>query len=97
MVGLQAIKKFLQKCRFLSEYNSVTELKRFTKKRIAGSVTSIGSKLYVIGGQSVCDTISDQRTKLLDSVEMFGTSNQTDVNPDKPTELNFNGDLAILV
>ncbi|MFA1794805.1 Kelch repeat-containing protein [Bacillus velezensis] len=76
--------------------NSVTELKGFTNKRMAASAASIGSKLYIIGGQSVYDSISRQKTGLLNSVEMFDTSKQTDVNPDKPEEPKSNGDRAIL-
>ncbi|MEX5482000.1 Kelch repeat-containing protein [Bacillus velezensis] len=76
--------------------NSVTELKGFTNKRMAASAASIGSKLYIIGGQSVYDSISRQKTGLLNSVEMFDTSKQTDVNPDKPEDPKSNGDRAIL-
>ncbi|MGY8615267.1 Kelch repeat-containing protein [Bacillus velezensis] len=76
--------------------NSVTELKGFTNKRMAASAASIGSKLYIIGGQSVYDSISRQKTGLLNSVEMFDTSKQTDVNPEKPEEPKSNGDRAIL-
>nr|WP_254455500.1 kelch repeat-containing protein [Bacillus velezensis] len=63
---------------------------------MAASAASIGSKLYIIGGQSVYDSISRQKTGLLNSVEMFDTSKQTDVNPDKPEDPKSNGDRAIL-
>ncbi|WP_369878757.1 Kelch repeat-containing protein [Bacillus sp. JNUCC-21] len=80
--------------------NTISECKEIKNARMAAGAATIGQDLYIIGGQSKYDPITNAKLGVLDSVEMFSTNAQTDGNTDtsdKPTsDQHSEGDRAIL-
>ncbi|MEC1537615.1 DUF1668 domain-containing protein [Bacillus sonorensis] len=78
--------------------DSISQMKSFYKSRAAAGAATIGKSIYVIGGQSSEGTISDARSDVLNSVEMYTveTSSKGPETPEEPTK-EQKGKRAILV
>ncbi|UWS62924.1 hypothetical protein N2384_08625 [Bacillus paralicheniformis] len=57
--------------------NTISEFKEIKNARMAAGAATIGQDLYIIGGQSKYDPITNAKLGVLDSVEMFSTNAQT--------------------